>query len=137
MGKNIAAGIAGVIVAFALVLVVQKVGHTVYVPPADLDMNDAEAMKAYVATLPVGAFLFVIASYFIGALCGTFAACKIGDARRFIYAMIIGGLMLAATAANLMAIPHPMWFSFAAVIAIVVAAWLGLILSGGAVPKDE
>jgi hypothetical protein len=37
MGRNIGAGIAGVIVAIALVWVVEFVGHSIYPTPADLD----------------------------------------------------------------------------------------------------
>ena len=137
MGKKILAGVVGVIVAFVLVWLVQKVGHTVYPPPVDLDWQDTEAVRTFIGTLPTGAFLFVIASYFIGAFCGTLAACKIAGSNRFVFALIVGGLMLAATAMNLVMIPHPMWFSVLAIIAIVVAAWLGLKLGGGSMPQAE
>ena len=125
MGRNIGAGIAGVLVAMLSVWLVQKIGHAVYPVPTDVDFNDMEAMKAYVATLPVGALLFVIASYFIGTTAGTCAACAIGTMLPRIYAVLIACLMLVATTMNVMMIPHPTWFIVAAVIAIVVGAWLG------------
>ena len=77
MGKNIGAGIAGVLVAVLSVWLVQKIGHAVYPPPVGMDPKDMEAMKAYVAELPIGALLFVIASYFIGTTAGTCAACDV------------------------------------------------------------
>lgn len=125
MGRNIGAGIAGVLVAMLSVWLVQKIGHAVYPLPAGMDLNDIEAMKTYVAKLPIGALLFVIASYFIGTTAGTCAACAIGTMLPRIYAFLIGCLMLVATAMNVMMIPHPAWFIVAAVIAIVVGAWLG------------
>ena len=125
MGKNIGAGLAGVIIAMLSVWLVQKIGHAVYPPPADIDLNDFEAMKDYVAGLPIGALLFVIASYFIGTLVGTCVACAIGTMLPRIYALLVGCLMLVATTMNVMMIPHPTWFILAAVIAIVAGAWLG------------
>ncbi len=125
MGKNILAGVAGVVIAVALVWVVEKVGHAVYPPPPDLNFADPDAMRAYIATLPLGALLFVAAAWFIGTLCGTCAACAIGTAKPVIFAMLVGGLMLIATIINLVMIPHPMWFSVPGIVGIVVAAWLG------------
>ncbi len=125
MGKNIAAGIAGVVIAMALVWLVEKIGHAVYPPPPDLNFADPDAMRAYIETLPLGALLFVAAAWFIGTLCGTCAACAIGTAKPMIFAMVVGGLMLIATIMNLVMIPHPLWFSVLGIVGIIVAAWLG------------
>ncbi len=129
MGKNIVAGIVGVIVAIALVWLIEMIGHSVYPPPPDLDYANADAMRAHIATLPIGAFLFVGGAWFIATLAGTLLACKIGSAKPVVFAMIVGGLMLVATAANLIMIPHPLWFSIIGVAGIIVAAWLGMTLA--------
>jgi hypothetical protein len=125
MGKNIGAGIAGVLIAMLSVWLVQKIGHAVYPLPADVDFEDMEAMRTFVASLPIGALLFVIASYFIGTLAGTCAACAIGTMLPRIFAILIGCFMLVATTMNVMMIPHPAWFVILAVVVIVVGAWLG------------
>lgn len=137
MGKNIAAGVAGVVIAGILVWLVEMLGHSIYPPPPGLDFADAEAMRTYVATLPVGAFLFVGGAWFIATLCGTFVACKIGTAKPLTFAVVVGGLMLIATAANLVMIPHPVWFSILGVAGIVIAAWLGMTLGGGTASDGE
>ena len=125
MGRNIMAGIAGVVIAMISVWLVQKIGHAVSPPPVGLDVNDLEAMRIYVESLPVGAFLFVIASYFIGTAVGTCAACAIGTMLPRVFAMLVSCVMLVATAMNVAMIPHPVWFLILAVVAIVIAAWLG------------
>ena len=135
MGKNIAAGVVGILIAGALVWLVEMIGHSVYPPPADLNFADSESMRAYLKTMPVGAFLFVGGAWFIATLGGTFAACRIGNAKPMTYAIVVGGLMLIATAANLMMIPHPLWFSVLGVAGIIVAAWLGMTL--GARPASD
>ena len=125
MGRNIAAGVVGVVIAFTLVLVVEKIGHMVYPVPDGLDFTDAEAMSAYVATLPVGALLFVGAAWMIGAAGGTCAACAIGTASPLRFAIVIGGLVFIAACYNLFIIPHPIWFSIVGLVGIVVGAGLG------------
>ena len=125
MGRNIAAAIAGIVVAVGLVWAVESIGHRVYPPPEGLDFADAEAMRAYASALPIGALLFVAAAWFVGTLAGTYAACRIGTASSLVFVLIVGGLMLVATTINLLMIPHPLWFSALGVIAVMVGAWLG------------
>ena len=125
MGRNIVAGIVGVVVAFALVWVVEMIGHTVYPPPEGLDFTDAEAMGNYIATLPIGAFLFVAGAWFAGATGGTCAACAIGTAKPMYLAVVVGGLVFIAASVNLVMFPHPIWFSVLGLVGILVGAGLG------------
>ena len=126
MGRKIGAGILGIAVAVALVWVVEKIGHSIYPPPADLDTGDTDVMRAYVDTLPLGALLSVAVAWFIGSVGGTFAACKVGTARPLVYALVVGGMMFAGAAFNLLIIPHPMWFSILGVVGIFVGTWVGM-----------
>jgi hypothetical protein len=137
MGKNIAAGIAGVVIAVAIVWLIEMIGHSVYPPPPNLDFADPDLMRDYISTLPIGAFLFVGGAWFVATLCGTFAACKIGTAKPVVFAGVVGGLMIIATAANLIMIPHPLWFSILGIVGIIVAAWLGMTLAAGSASKSE
>ncbi len=129
MVKNIAAGLAGVLIAGGLVWLVEMIGHSIYPVPPEIDFSDTEAVRAYVAGLPLGAFAFVGGAWFLGSLCGTMAASRLGNAEPKIFAMVVGGFMLAATAFNLAVIPHPLWFAITGVAGIIVAAWLGMTLS--------
>jgi glucose dehydrogenase len=70
-----------------------------------------------------------IAAGVAGALGGTMAACHVGTAAPRVFAIVVGGLMLLATAINLATIPHPLWFSIAGIAGIIFAAWLGMFLS--------
>lgn len=129
MGKKIAAGVVGILISMGLVWLVEMIGHSVYPPPPDIDFSDADAMRIYVASLPLGALLFVSSAWFIGTLGGTLAACKVGDAQPKVYAMVVGGMMLLATAINLAMIPHPLWFAILGIVGIIAAAWLGVFFS--------
>lgn len=129
MGKNIVAGIAGVAVALVLVMLAEMLGHTVYPTPPGLDFKDIDAVRAHIATLPMGAFAFVAGGWFAATLVGTLVACRIGTAPDRMFASLITGLMLLATAYNLATIPHPLWFSIVGIAGILLAAWLALRLA--------
>ena len=132
MGKNIAAGVAGTLVAVGLVWIIEIAGHTVYPPPPNLDFGDTEAVRLYISGLPLGAFIFVGGAWFIGTLGGTMVACYVGNAAPRIFAMIVAALILVATAFNLATIPHPLWFSVTGIAGILFAAWLGMVISNKA-----
>jgi hypothetical protein len=128
MGRKILAGIIGVFTAIALVWVIEKIGHSIWPPPADLDYGNVDVMRAYIDTLPLGALLTVAIAWFAGSLGGTFTACRIGSARPLVYALIVGGLMFAGAAFNVTIIPHPIWFSILGIAGIFAGTWLGVVL---------
>ena len=64
--------------------------------------------------------LIVLVAFF-----GTFVATWLGGAPALINAIVVGSLVFAATVANLLMIPHPLWFSVAALVGIPVSAFFG------------
>jgi hypothetical protein len=125
MGRKILAVVAGVILAGIVTFAVQKIGHQVYPPPADLDMKNMEAMKAYVSTLPMGALLFVLLSYLVGSFAGGWLAATIARTSQIHLPLTVGGVQLFFGIINLVMLPHPMWFAIAAVIVFLPAAYFG------------
>lgn len=125
MGRKILAVVAGVILAGLLVYAVETVGHQVYPPPADLDMKNMAAMGAYVATLPIGALLFVLLAYALGSFAGGWLAAKIARTSQIHLPLTVGGIQLLFGILNLIAIPHPLWFAIAAVSVFLPAAYWG------------
>lgn len=129
MLRDIGAFVAGLAVSFGVILGVQMIGHAIWPPPADLDWNDTEVVQTYVSQLPFLALLFPIASYFLGALAGPLVGARIGTVKPLILVGVIGLVLLAATVANLIQIPHPVWFSVLAVAAVIIGSWLALQLA--------
>jgi hypothetical protein len=114
----------GVLIAAALVIVVQMIGHAIYPPPTGIGGNDPDALLAMVAEAPVGALLFVILSYIFGAFGGRMLAALVARQTPFMYASIVGAFVLAGTIMNLNAISHPLWFVITPVMAIVATVLL-------------
>ena len=128
MGRKILAGVVGVVTAIALVWIIETLGHAIWPTPADVDFGDTDVMRAYIDTLPLGALLSVAAAWFIGSLGGTFVACRFGTARPLVYVLVVGGMMFAGAAFNLLVIPHPIWFSILGITGILVGTWVGMLL---------
>ncbi|MFQ6006885.1 MAG: hypothetical protein ACE5OQ_15450 [Woeseia sp.] len=124
MVRKVAAAALGIIAAGLIVWGVEALGHAVYPVPPDLDIGDPERFGDYVAALPPGAFLFVLGAWLLGTLGGGMLACFIAGEKPFVYATIVGAFILLATVVNLVMLPHPLWFSSTAVVAIAVMTYL-------------
>lgn len=122
MGRKIGATILGFVVAFVLISLVHLVSARFYPVPEGL-MQDKEAMNRHIASLPIGAFIFVLVAYAIGTVGGVMAATRVG--RSPVPGYIVGALLLAGSFFNLMTYEHPAWF-WVANIAIVIGATYGL-----------
>jgi len=79
-------------------------------------------MRAYMEALPVGAYLFVLASWVVAKFCGGVVSSLVAGTRPVLFSAIVGAVVLAATLANLLMLPHPVWVSVAGVAGVVAAA---------------
>ena len=129
MIRQILAVLLGVVTAFALVALVEWIGHAVYPMPEGLDVNDPAAMARYVQTLPAGAFVFVLVGWGVGTLAGGLIACAIMKEKPLLHASIVGLAVLVAALINLFTIPHPVWFTIAGIGIILLSAVLAAALS--------
>ena len=118
------AGVVGAVSAFVVVAVVEAIGHAVHAPATPADLATPAAMAAFVASLPVGAFLFVFAAYVLATLAGGLIAALVARRHAMRLALIVGGLILAGAAVNFVVLPHPAWFVVATLIGVPAAAWL-------------
>ncbi len=131
----------GLIVAVIVVQLIELLGHLVYPVPDGLDVYDPEALAAFVETLPPGALLFVLAAWFIGTLTGGLVAAVLGPdarpARPARRTWVVTAVLFGFTAANLAAIPHPPWFTLAALLLVPVAGLLAAWRAPRAKPAGD
>ena len=74
-------------------------------------------------TAPVLSLLGLPVTWTIAAFVASFAAAKIG-ARRWA-GWVAGCVLAAATALNLVMIPHPLWMLATAIVFVPASAWFG------------
>jgi hypothetical protein len=124
MGRTILGIIAGIVVAFATVFAIDLAGHQVYPLPSDLNMDDYEAVGAYVQARPAGASAFVLLGWFLGAADGGVVAALVS--RRAWTVWAIAGVVAVAGIAAVLMVPHPVLMQ----ISTVAAPLLGGLVAG-------
>ena len=122
--RIVIAVVVGTVVAFVLVGVIEAVGELVYPPPADVNPGRPDQLASYMQRLPGGALAFVLAAWIVATFLGGLVAAWIARSRTALAAAIVGALVLAATIANFVLIPHPGWMIAAGVVGIPIAAYL-------------
>ena len=132
MARTVLAAVLGLVTAFVTIMLVEFIGHQVYPPPAGLDPMDPNDMAVIMQSLPLGAMLFVVAAWVIGAFEGGFVAALIArDQRPKIAAIIPALLVVAGVIAMIVQVPqHPMWMAIAGLLLPVPAALAGAALAG-------
>lgn len=128
--RNVLALLGAALAAGILMVCIQAVGIRRYPPPPGLDFNDKAVMARFAATLPVGAFLFVLASYAVGVTAGAWLAPRLSVSEHRRQGVMIGLLFFVASLLNLSSFPHPAWFWIANLLIVPAATWLGLKLGG-------
>jgi hypothetical protein len=97
--------VAGIVVALATVFAIDLAGHQIYPLPSDLNMDDYEAVGAYVQARPAGASAFVLAGWFFGAADGGLVAALVSR-RAWAVWPVVAAVAATGIVAVLM-IPHP------------------------------
>ncbi len=125
MKKSILAVVAGLVAGWIITFVGELLSHSVYPPPTDIDFTDAEAMKAFIANLPTGAFLILLVVWALSAFGGGFIAGKIAPDRWQRVALITGVILLTGFVVNMVMIPQPMWVNIIGLLLYLPMAYVG------------
>lgn len=119
--RTILALVAGAVAAGLVIAGVEAIGTWMNPPPPGLDMNDRAAMSAFIATLPVSAFLVVLAAWGLGVVAGGCLAGRLAPRAPVLHASAITVLVAIGALANMLMIPHPAWFWVSALVVIAAA----------------
>lgn len=122
--RRILGAVTGIVTAMAVILLVESVGHSVSGGPTMPDVNNAEAVAAYAASLPIGSLLSVLIAWVGGTAAGVVAGSLIAPGRSFFIAILVGALVLLGAIMQVLQFPHPMWLVVSSMIGIPTAAWL-------------
>lgn len=115
MVRILASIVAGTLVAFAVIWLVELAGHAVWPVASDLDMRDPETVARALPAIPLAAKLVVVLAWFAGALAGGVLAKRIAGS--WWAAWPIAMLVALAGIMTAMMIPQPVWMQMAAVAA--------------------
>lgn len=125
MVKKILAVVAGVLLGGLVIFLMERVGHSINPPPEWLDPAKPETIARYVSEAPITVLLFVLLSWAVGSLAAGITATLVCNDGKSVYALTTGALLLFMGIANLMMIPHPLWFMAVTAFVFIPPAWLG------------
>ncbi|MBU4040203.1 MAG: hypothetical protein KKG27_10630 [Alphaproteobacteria bacterium] len=114
--------LAGVALAFVVMMALEMVSYVAFPPPAGLDPADPEDVRRMVAAAPLAAKAWVAFGWFVSAVAGGWLARRLS--RTEWGGWVIAGLIAIGGLANVMMIPHPLWMQIAAVAAPLLGGWI-------------
>jgi len=124
MIKRILAVVLGLVAAVVTIMIVEGIGHSIY-PMEAVDMNDLNAMKAFMANIPTGAIVLVLVGWIVGAFAGGLVASLVEKTTAFRNSIVIGVVLLILSIINLITIPSPIWMWIGAIVLIIPFAIAG------------
>lgn len=114
--------LAGVVLAFVVLMGLEMAGHAVMPPPPGLDPTDPEDLKQMVASASMAAKVWVVIAWFAAVVAGGWLARRLS--RKGWAGWVIAGLIVLGGVANIIMIPHPLWMQIAAVAAPLLGGWI-------------
>jgi hypothetical protein len=119
--RRMRALMVGMVVAFAISLMVENVVYRAYPPGEGFTVGDPEAMGIYVATLADGGFVLMIIGWAFSAFVGGLIACLFGrqDLPRLVG--VVTFAVLAGSVTNFVMVDYPSWVTTSAVFATLLS----------------
>ena len=131
LGKKIIAVIVGVIGGMAAMMVINFISVMLYPMPEGLDVADKAAMIAYIAGVPIGAKLLVVAGWMISAfVAGLVAALIAPEGSGRTMAIVAGSFLMLGGIMNIVMVPHPIWMMIVGLLQYIPLAHLGAKAAG-------
>jgi hypothetical protein len=123
--KNVLATIVGFIVASLTVYIFESlIGHNLFPLPDNIDPMNMESIKENMHLIPVGSKIFIVIAHFMGIVVGMLVASLISKTS-MVPSYIVSGLMLVATAFNLIMLPKETWFLLTDGILAIIGFFVG------------
>jgi hypothetical protein len=129
MLRTVLAVLAGLVVMFLCVSLVEGLGHVLYPPPPGVDLRDPDVVKALIGQLPLMALVFVVIAWALGAFAGAWTAARLSREHRMGAALSIAVAMLIASGWSMWMIPHPGWLIAAGLALPLPLAWIAARLA--------
>jgi uncharacterized membrane protein YeaQ/YmgE (transglycosylase-associated protein family) len=127
--KNILVFIAALVAGGLVVFGLESLSHQIFPPPTDLNPADIENLKSIMKNAPAGSLALVILAHAVGAMVSGWIIGRFAASSHRMLALAMGLLWTITGVANLVMIPHPVWFSISDACVYLPMTLLGLKLS--------
>lgn len=129
--RNVLVVIVSLLLGGMANLALIKLSAQVIPPPAGVNVNDVESIKASIHLFQPKHFIFPFAAHATGSFVAAFLAALMVTGHRMKFAVGIGAFSLLGGIAACLMIPAPLWFmALDLVVAYIPMGWLGGKLAG-------
>lgn len=131
--RTVAAFLAGLLLAFVLVIAVEAFSAVVHPFPEDFQGTQEEICR-HVERYPAWVLAVVVPAWAATAWVGVWVAQKIGN----LYSSASVGLLLfAAVVLNISMLPYPVWFKIATPLAVAAAIVIAILGTGDRIAASQ
>jgi len=130
----ILAVIVALIVAIAIMMLIEMGNSMVIMPPSKEVMNDPSALCDYMRHGPTKAYIIVLIGYFLAAFAAGFIVTKMSrrESPGLVLPIIVGVVLTVSAIGNMVMLPcQPIWFEVIAVIIFLPITLIGHRFAAG------
>ncbi len=122
--KRVLAVLAGLVVGILVIFLSQAIEMLIFPPPVNFDPNDPIQLKELMEKAPPTSLALVLIGYFLGAFVGGLIATVVVKGQSWVPALIVGAVLTVLGLINLLAIPHPIWFTMSGLIIYFIGVFV-------------
>ena len=131
--RNVLAVIVGFMAGSAVNMGLVMASPHIIPPPAGVDVNDIESIKASIHLYEFKHFIVPFLAHALGTVVGAYVAVIISASYKLIVGLVIGVLFLLGGISVAFMLPSPTWFVVVDIVgAYMPMAWIGTKLTGRA-----
>ncbi len=131
--RNVLAVIVGFMAGSAVNMGLVMASPHIIPPPAGVDVNDIESIKASIHLYEFKHFIVPFLAHALGTVVGAYVAVIISASYKLIVGLVIGVLFLLGGISVAFMLPSPTWFIVVDIVgAYMPMAWIGTKLTGRA-----
>jgi hypothetical protein len=134
MGRIILAVIVALIVAFAIIMVVDMGNSMIVMPPSQELMKDPAGLCDYMSRSPAKAYIVQLIGYVLASFAAGFIVTKMSrrESPGLMLPIIVGALLTLAAIGNLVTLPcQPVWFAIISVLTFLPISLIGHRFAAG------
>ncbi len=129
MGRTILGAVIGLVVAMAVIFLVEGLAAAISPPPPGLDLKNEADLARIVETASLTMKVLVVSGWLLGSFIGAWVAARISRAHRVAAALVVGIGIVLGVILNAMMLPHPLWMSVLGVALPIPLAWFAARLA--------
>lgn len=129
MGRTILGVVVGLVVAMAVIFLVEGLGTALWPPPAGMDLKNEADLAHFMASASPAMKALVVSGWLLASFVGGWVAAKISRAHRVSAAIVVGIGIVLGVILNATMLPHPLWMTVLGIALPIPLAWFAARLA--------